>query len=271
MSSASASHAKARTASQGTIRTGSGPNRRRYPRSHANLHCRPSGTQFFATQFQAVDIGFGGMQVRCDEEQIIGDRIQMDIFFPETAPLAFAAQVVWVNKLPEGSGARFAVGLCFVDLSPDALRRLLPLLIPDGADKATKSVGRATLPQFTAPSPPTKSVGRATLPQFTAQPSPKEKATDEALFDDAVSEVRPLNAAAKLEQARCDLLSRMPVVVLSAEALRAKRLDPRTAFLLSLMDGRTTVEQIVDLGVMPGDEVVERVESSRARGIIELR
>jgi hypothetical protein len=63
----------------------------------------------------------------------------------------------------------------------------------------------------------------------------------------------------------------VPWLVVTYEALRAMRLDNRDAFVLSLIDGRATVETIVDMAGMPEDETVGILGRLLHVGAIELR
>jgi hypothetical protein len=59
-------------------------------------------------------------------------------------------------------------------------------------------------------------------------------------------------------------------VVLIDEKLREAPLDSRSGFVVSLLDGRTTVEELLDLSSMPVEETLAIVEDLRLRGIIQL-
>jgi hypothetical protein len=65
-------------------------------------------------------------------------------------------------------------------------------------------------------------------------------------------------------------LSRVPVVTMGDTEMRAQPLDHRAGFLLSFVDGRETLETIVDASAMALDEVIAIVEDLRARGVITL-
>ena len=47
-------------------------------------------------------------------------------------------------------------------------------------------------------------------------------------------------------------------------------LDSRAGFVLSLIDGRCTVEMILDMAGMPEDEAIAILDSLRELGVIEL-
>jgi CRP-like cAMP-binding protein len=63
----------------------------------------------------------------------------------------------------------------------------------------------------------------------------------------------------------------LPVVVADADHLLAAQLDGKTGFVLSLIDGVTTVESILDLSGMPAEETLGILKDLRARGIVVMR
>lgn len=63
-------------------------------------------------------------------------------------------------------------------------------------------------------------------------------------------------------------LKMVPRVILSREELNAADLDHRDYFLVSLMDGGTTVEDLLDICGMPAEEALALVEGLVRRGIV---
>ena len=104
--------------------------RRKYRRIRAALYCRPAGMQFLARQREPVDISLGGVRIFSDEEMKLGSLLKMEFFLPDVRPVTYTAEVVWVERLPAGSDARFDVGLKFIQLEPGALQLLLKVLGP---------------------------------------------------------------------------------------------------------------------------------------------
>src|SRR5580704_3693875 len=126
-------------ASRGASRRGSrsgqarnGPNRRRYPRIPALVHCRPAGEEFFAQPLEPVDISFGGVRIHSHQEYCVGKFLRLDIFFPRVEPVLFTTEIMWVEPLWHGSQTRFDMGLAFVELNPSALKLLLSVLTSEG-------------------------------------------------------------------------------------------------------------------------------------------
>jgi hypothetical protein len=86
--------------------------------------------QFLARQREPVDISLGGVRIFSDEALKKGELFKLEFFLPDVAPVTYTAEVVWIEQLPEGSPARYDVGLKFIQLEPDALRLLLQVLGP---------------------------------------------------------------------------------------------------------------------------------------------
>jgi hypothetical protein len=66
------------------------------------------------------------------------------------------------------------------------------------------------------------------------------------------------------------VFARVPVVVAGAADLRDARLDRRAGFLLSLVDGSTSIEQLLDASGMTSDDALATLEHLRLRGIIRF-
>ncbi len=87
------------------------------------------------------------------------------------------------------------------------------------------------------------------------------------------SEVRGLKPDAPTVRhvhAARSFLSRIPVVVLGPEALREAGLDGRSGFLVSLIDGATSIEDLLDVSGMSAEETLALLDDLRLRGVVEL-
>jgi hypothetical protein len=104
--------------------------RRKYRRLRAAVYCRPAGVEFLARQREPVDISLGGVRIFSDDELKVGKLLKMEFFLADVPPVTYTAEVVWVERLPAGSPARFDVGLKFIQLEPDALQLLTKVLGP---------------------------------------------------------------------------------------------------------------------------------------------
>jgi hypothetical protein len=63
----------------------------------------------------------------------------------------------------------------------------------------------------------------------------------------------------------------VPYVAVSMSALKSRALDHRQGFLVSLVDGTSTVEDLLDLSGMPEDEALGIVGDLVSVGILALR
>jgi c-di-GMP-binding flagellar brake protein YcgR len=101
--------------------------RREFPRVNAPVFCRPLGKPFFKRR-RATDISLGGVRIFADEAPASGDRLELELFLPDSGELVCTVEVVWVDDLPEGSPARYDVGVKFVRISPADRQRLSAVL-----------------------------------------------------------------------------------------------------------------------------------------------
>jgi hypothetical protein len=65
-------------------------------------------------------------------------------------------------------------------------------------------------------------------------------------------------------------LARVPRMAMNSRELSLLPLDHREGFLLSMIDGRTTVETILDVCAMPADEALQLLEGLAERGVIVI-
>jgi hypothetical protein len=90
---------------------------------------------------------------------------------------------------------------------------------------------------------------------------------------DPASEVRrvaPKSATTRTGGSSHSMLSRTPIVVVNDAELRATSLDGRSGFLVSLIDGVTSVESLIDLSGMPAEQTLAILEDLRLRRIVDL-
>ena len=106
--------------------------RRKYRRIRVPLYCRPAGVGFLARHREPVDVSLGGVRIYSDEPMRVGQLLKMEFFLPDTEPVTYTGEVVWVDELEEGNPAKYDVGLKFVQLGPEALKLLVKVLGPEG-------------------------------------------------------------------------------------------------------------------------------------------
>jgi hypothetical protein len=224
-------------------------NRRRYRRIPATIHCRQAGVEFFGPHIEPVDISFGGLRIYSNDEYAVGAYLRLDIFFPRAPPVTLDAEVMWIRASGEGAPARFDVGLAFVEVTPEARNILGPFLAQEEESECSPD------------------------PEVDLVPPPAESAVDIDLEEEPSVSGPPLVAPAtvRMGQNPRSILPLVPLLVAGADHLRAAQLDGRAGFILSLIDGGTTVESVLDLSGMPADETLGIIKELRLRGIVVLR
>jgi c-di-GMP-binding flagellar brake protein YcgR len=104
--------------------------RRKFHRVNAPVFCRPLGQPLFGRR-KAVDVSLGGLRVYADDPPMPGDRLELELFLPDQSEVICTVEVVWVDGLPDGSPARYDVGVKFVSISPADRERLSSVLKPE--------------------------------------------------------------------------------------------------------------------------------------------
>jgi hypothetical protein len=99
---------------------------------------------------------------------------------------------------------------------------------------------------------------------FTSPPPALEVSETEVPLDSLPAELRE-------DPAERAMLTCVPVVSASTEVIATLPLDSRAGFLLSLLDGSLTVEQVLDVSGMPRDEALGLLRDLQARGVLVLR
>ena len=70
--------------------------------------------------------------------------------------------------------------------------------------------------------------------------------------------------------ARADPMERVPVLAKSPAELSDAPLDHRDGFILALIDGASTIRDILDASAMPEEEGLAHIERLHALGIIDI-
>ena len=102
--------------------------RRRYRRVRADVLVRPLDTLAHELPRKVADISAGGLRAWFDEERRVGDRIELELAFPDGGKLTCKADVVWVEELFADEPAQFEMGLRFVDVAGEDLDRITKVL-----------------------------------------------------------------------------------------------------------------------------------------------
>jgi hypothetical protein len=116
--------------------------RRQDRRIRASVYCRPAGAELDSRRRQPVDVSMGGIRIYSDDPLKLGELFKMEFFVPDTPPVTYTAEVVWIEPLDEGAPARFDVGLKFIQLEPAAMALLMRVLGPlEGEDAGEPASG----------------------------------------------------------------------------------------------------------------------------------
>ena len=65
-----------------------------------------------------------GVRIYSDKQLREDDLLEIELLLPNGQRIIAAARVVWINKLPPDEGARFDVGLEFINLPANATQEL---------------------------------------------------------------------------------------------------------------------------------------------------
>ena len=65
-----------------------------------------------------------------------------------------------------------------------------------------------------------------------------------------------------------EFLDHVPRVIVEQAELNATELEPREYFLVSLLDGNTTVETLLDISGMPAEEALALLDGLVRRGLV---
>lgn len=75
----------------------------------------------------------------------------------------------------------------------------------------------------------------------------------------------------QMHRAKVGSFDQVPFVLIERQQLRWLSLDHRAGFLLSLMDGRLSVQEVVDTANMPELEVLRVLYELLSQGVVALR
>jgi hypothetical protein len=95
--------------------------RRTFNRVQAQVTVRPVSLLAHAVPRRVNDVSLGGLRCFSDDERRKGERLELELCFPDGRTAILLAEVVWAERLPPGAPARFDVGMHYVDCSPYGL------------------------------------------------------------------------------------------------------------------------------------------------------
>lgn len=138
---------------------------------------------------------------------------------------------------------------------------LTPPFDPAAFARESESKLRISVPTLTDPK--SSATLRRAEPMTHVMPLQRE----EPLFDesDRITSELPLPPSVRLTT------QSVPVLAMTAAQMRGMPLDHRAGFILSHVDGVSSVETILDVSGMPGDEVLLLLQALLDKGIISAR
>ncbi len=101
---------------------GSYKDRRRFPRLTSRVYYRIGKSQ--SLRQRVSNISMGGVRIYSDTRWHVGDKVQIELHFPNGFSGIGSARVVWIKELPPDSGAGYDVGLEFLELPEEAIKEL---------------------------------------------------------------------------------------------------------------------------------------------------
>ena len=102
-------------------------NKRRYPRVKAPIFYRSPRLRLFKRQ-AVIDASLGGVRIYSDTPLAIEQRLDIELFLPDGTSLVCRSRVAWIAALPEGSKAKFDVGLELLEIPPGGVDRIAKVL-----------------------------------------------------------------------------------------------------------------------------------------------
>jgi c-di-GMP-binding flagellar brake protein YcgR len=102
--------------------------RRRYRRIQAPIYVRPARAAMSTPRWKVGDISRGGLRAFSDDKHVPGERLEMELFFPDETSVTAVVEIVWIDCLPQGAPARYDIGFRFVKVNPSDLGRIESVL-----------------------------------------------------------------------------------------------------------------------------------------------
>ena len=80
---------------------------------------------------RTVNVSMGGARVFSDESMKVGSKLNLELMPDPDVSVQVLARVAWIDELPDGSPARFDVGLEFLDVPEEMVSRVAVILQRD--------------------------------------------------------------------------------------------------------------------------------------------
>lgn len=127
-------------------------------------------------------------------------------------------------------------------------------------------------PRAISPPPPGPTSTRRTVSERAADATPEStKPASKRVSSRVAVRVDDVAGAVRLGHNALDLLRRtVPRVIRSRSEVAAAPINHREGFVLSLIDGKTSVQALIDVGGMPDEDALAILQRLRRLGIITL-
>jgi len=105
--------------------------KRKNPRFNVDLPVEYARSSVFVKHGRAVNISEGGLLLYLPEQMKIGQQLVLKLFFPSGTALETVetvAQVVWTDIYLAEDWGDYRTGVCFADISPEDLDKLINFL-----------------------------------------------------------------------------------------------------------------------------------------------
>jgi c-di-GMP-binding flagellar brake protein YcgR len=97
--------------------------RRRFPRLSSPVYYRIAKSQ--SLRQRVSNISLGGVRIYSDHRLDVDEEVELELYFPGGFAGKSKARVVWIKELPPASGANYDVGLEFIHLPEEAIKKIL--------------------------------------------------------------------------------------------------------------------------------------------------
>ena len=100
--------------------------KRRFPRVMAPVFYRMP--RILTGKRRVSNLSLVGVRIYSDERLDVGERLELEFFLPEGTTVEALGRVVWIKEMPPREEAVYDVGLEFVELSEDAIKKIKTVL-----------------------------------------------------------------------------------------------------------------------------------------------
>jgi hypothetical protein len=219
---------------------------------------------------QTVDVSLGGARVYSDTPMRVGSYVALDFLVPDTPHVTFTAQVMWVEELAAGARAHFDMGLRFLQLDAEAMTLLLHVLGSENdwgppSDRTTLRVGDDPVEEMRESFSLGDYARALTIADriMSTQPNHPIARTFRA---DGCAALEDVYAFRLGPMDRIPVVAKVPALT---DPLFAK--DHRSGFLLSLIDGSSTLETIIESCGMPRLDALRLLYELLQRGVVGFK